>query len=151
MVRKVGFGGDEGVGTGRRSVLDPDGAGPDRQEDTGVASEAAGADPAEPTERKKAGPVTKAIYFLFLVAWLVGWSLAVYSAFNAISELWTAGPEDPFEWVMIAFFGAWLGGALVAWAFGVVILVIIVFGKPLDPEAKRLRRLRKMRRRRQAE
>jgi hypothetical protein len=60
------------------------------------------------------------IIIAFLSVWLAGWSYGIYTAFEAFTR--SSGGTSLFLLV-------WLTGAGIGWAFAVVILFVMLFGK----------------------
>jgi hypothetical protein len=141
MARRVGFG-DRRRETPQES--DDDAATPERPDEAAVAERAAAKGP------KKAGPVARLVIILFLLLWLALWSYGIHEAWSAASDLFEQSEWEAFDYAMLAFFAVWLTGALIGWAFGVVILVVMLFGKEVDrsPEEQAARWKRKLARRR---
>jgi len=139
MARRVGFGG-------------PDREQGHAREDASGAPAPAGDTPdAEVVgKEKKAGPVARLVIILILIVWLVLWSFGIYEAWRAAADLFQQPDWEVFDYAMLAFFAVWLTGALVGWAFGVVILVIMLFGKEVErsPSERAARLARRMARRR---
>lgn len=99
---------------------------------------------------KKAGPFARLFIILFLLVWLALWSYAIITAWDAARDTLANFEWTAFDIAMLAFFAVWLGGALVGWAFGVVILVLMLFGKEANrsptEQAERWKRKRARRR-----
>jgi len=141
MARRVGFGDKRREETRER---DGDDAAPD------LAAETTGAPDAAAKGPKKAGPVARLVIILFLLLWLALWSYGIHEAWSAASDLFEQSEWEAFDYAMLAFFAVWLTGALIGWAFGVVILFVMLFGKEVErsPEEQAARWKRKLARRR---
>ncbi len=136
MARRVGF------GDRSRERASPD-ADDDTPTDGPIALDAAA------EGKKNAGPVARLFIITFLLAWLALWSFGIYEAWSSVTDLWANFDWDAFDIVMLAFFAVWLGGALIGWAFGVVILFVMLFGKEAENSpAERAERLKLRLRRR---
>lgn len=131
MVRRIGFGdGNDG---------DPREARPARRPATRLEAEtetpaAKPSDQSDPAKRPSGW--VRFVIVLFLLVWLAVWSFGIWFAFQSISEAWERGAADGFDWFALGFLAIWLFFALVGWAFGIVFLVVTLFGKPVTPERR---------------
>lgn len=124
MARRVGFGSGSHPQTGDQPA-------PEQE-------------PPAPDAPRKGGPVARLIIIIFMLFWLGLWSYAIYGAWGAVSHLLDQTGWETFDYVFFGFYAIWLTGALVGWAFGVVILFLMLFGKDVHrspaEQAERLKR-----------
>ncbi len=137
MARRVGF------GRKTRDDAPTGGAETNPTNEAEIAVEAAG------QVKKKAGPVARIVIIIFILCWLALWSYGISEAWDAAKDLYATFDWDAFDIAMLAFFAVWLTVALIGWAFGVVILFLMLFGKEVDRSpAERAERMRRWRNRR---
>lgn len=136
MVRRVGFGdgGAERDEEARRPPEPPEGG-----------AESDGESRPPPVVPEKTW--VRLVLAGFIALWLAGWSWGIWVAFQSIGEIWARFGQDGFDWFGLGFMAVWLFFALIGWAFGVVILVVMLFGKPVTPERRAEKEARRAARR----
>lgn len=136
MARRVGFGEDRAPR-------------PQPSAETPALSPGPEAEDAAPPP-KKGGRVGRIIVCLFMLVWLALWSFGIISAWDSARSLYDQPEWEVYDYALMAFFAVWLGGALLAWAFGLVILFVMAFGQEVDPNSpERIEKLRRWRERRE--
>lgn len=139
MVRRIGFG-DSGS---HKRGEPPEPAGRVEHSTDGAAGQPSEkVPPVVPRE-----PWVRFVLAGFIALWLGIWTWGIWYVFGQIGGEWDLWGKDDFDWIGFGFLAIWLFFALIGWAFGTVILVVMLFGKPVTPERRAEKEARRAERR----